>query len=396
MRSQVGLMVGALVLVSHAPGWAAEVPVAVSPGDASGLARIGDRCPTFSWGAAEGAKRYELVVYRLDEESEEARPALRKRFHGSVTSWTPSLDRCLERGGRYAWSVRAMGRKEVSDWSPPSLFQVASGPSEVEFEEALSVVRAYIAGRHDMSVEVSGEIEDRSQSGDRQSTEANSAPPRGAPPPTALSVDGNVDATSFTGEGSGLTGVDADSVDGLHADTVTEPGILLALDSSAKLPASITGDANTLDGLDSSDLATQAAFDAHAIGNPNAHREHASLEESAEIDADIAAHSAIANAHREHASLEESTEIDADIATHVAVMNAHREHASLEESAEIDLEIANHGANTSAHHSQTSCNWAGLIFVSYGIDGGDAFCCGIEVICLFSLVSEMRIRDTCC
>ena len=45
---------------SHA--LAAERPVAVSPGSDSKVALIGDGCPSFSWGAAEGATSYELVV----------------------------------------------------------------------------------------------------------------------------------------------------------------------------------------------------------------------------------------------------------------------------------------------------------------------------------------------
>ena len=40
-------------------------------------------------------------------ESEEA-PVVRKTFRGLVNGWTPSLDSCFERGGRYAWSVRAV------------------------------------------------------------------------------------------------------------------------------------------------------------------------------------------------------------------------------------------------------------------------------------------------
>ncbi len=133
-------------LVTASSGLAGQSPVAVSPGDASKLALVEARCPTFSWGEVDGATSYELVVYRLGEEGEEARPVLGETFAGSASSWTPSLDRCLERGGQYAWSVRAVGRKEASEWSVPSLFEVASGPSESEFEEALELVRQYLGG----------------------------------------------------------------------------------------------------------------------------------------------------------------------------------------------------------------------------------------------------------
>ncbi len=73
----------ALGAISHA---ATGPPVAVSPGDASKLALIGDTCPTFSWGEVDGAKSYELVVYRIGEEGEEAEPVLRQTFAGSVSS----------------------------------------------------------------------------------------------------------------------------------------------------------------------------------------------------------------------------------------------------------------------------------------------------------------------
>jgi hypothetical protein len=118
-------------------------PVAVSPGSATGSV-IGDACPTFSWGAVPEASSYQLVVYRVGD-SEDAEPVLRETFAGSVNGWTPSLDRCLERGGQYAWSVRAVGGGDASVWSSPSLFEVASGPSEAEFEEAVEVVRQYLA-----------------------------------------------------------------------------------------------------------------------------------------------------------------------------------------------------------------------------------------------------------
>ena len=38
----------------------------------------------------------------------------------------------------------AMRGREDSEWSSPSLFRVAAGPSEEEFQEALAVVRAYL------------------------------------------------------------------------------------------------------------------------------------------------------------------------------------------------------------------------------------------------------------
>ncbi len=94
MRRMHALGISIVGLLLAASAWASATrPVAVSPGDASKLALIGDACPTFSWGAVEGARFYELVVYRLSEEGEEEEPVLRQTFAGSVSSWTPSLDR---------------------------------------------------------------------------------------------------------------------------------------------------------------------------------------------------------------------------------------------------------------------------------------------------------------
>lgn len=87
---------------------AAEIPVAVSPGEFSTAVLIASACPTFSWSRVEGAQSSELIVYALGEEGEHGdatRPVLRRSFVGSVQSWTPPLRDCLQPGGRYGWSV---------------------------------------------------------------------------------------------------------------------------------------------------------------------------------------------------------------------------------------------------------------------------------------------------
>lgn len=62
-------------------------------------------------------------------------------------------------------------------------------------------------------------------------------------------------------DGSG-SGLDADTVDGLHATTLPQPGKLLALDASGKLPTSITGDALSLGGFTAASY-PRKAFDGH-------------------------------------------------------------------------------------------------------------------------------------
>ena len=127
----------------------AEAPVTVSPGSVEGTV-ISETCPTFNWGAVVGAKSYELVVYQVPSEQDEVLtqddvPVLQVTLPGSANGWTPALDQCLERGSRYAWSIRVVGPTESMDWSQPKLLRVAAGGSEEEFREALAVVKRYLA-----------------------------------------------------------------------------------------------------------------------------------------------------------------------------------------------------------------------------------------------------------
>ena len=60
----LGISIAGLLLAASA--WASAArPVAVSPGSTVGTTVISERCPTFSWGAVEGADTYDLVVYRV-------------------------------------------------------------------------------------------------------------------------------------------------------------------------------------------------------------------------------------------------------------------------------------------------------------------------------------------
>ena len=75
-------------------------PEAVSPGEPSDFADIEVRCPTFSWGATEGAESYRLVVFEVENAADidmtarrafgDLAPVLEKRLSGTVSSWTPT------------------------------------------------------------------------------------------------------------------------------------------------------------------------------------------------------------------------------------------------------------------------------------------------------------------
>jgi hypothetical protein len=196
----------ALVSTTHATG--PETPITVSPGSRTAVPLVEARCPTFSWGAVAGTGAYELVVYELGNPDEEAQPVLRETFHGSVSAWTPSLERCLKRGARYAWSVRTEGTMQPGQWSEPSLFQVAAAPREMELAEALRVVRAHLADRPEEAPATSEQRTSEqgrppSREGKPPSSHAvSSVPKSGTVSPTLLSVSGNVNAESFSGDGS--------------------------------------------------------------------------------------------------------------------------------------------------------------------------------------------------
>ncbi len=122
MRSKwfVGLCLVSTLALASTGGGQAEQPVAVSPGEASAVSVRLQGCSTFSWGAAVGATRFELVVYELLEEgeqAEEAVPVIQTALPGTAFSWTPSLDQCLEPGGAYVWYIRALDEFDDGEWS---------------------------------------------------------------------------------------------------------------------------------------------------------------------------------------------------------------------------------------------------------------------------------------
>lgn len=133
MRGSQGACLVVSWLLIVAPGLlAAEHPVAVSPGSGGGVSLVESRCPTFSWAGVSAARSYELVVYKADESAGHEEPVVRIELPGTASAWTPSVDRCLVRGGWYAWSVRAWRETTAGDWSEPSVFQVVDRPSRAE------------------------------------------------------------------------------------------------------------------------------------------------------------------------------------------------------------------------------------------------------------------------
>lgn len=143
-RFRQSLIIGLSFWSAVATTSLAGPPDAVSPGSPDRVLAISGLCPTFSWSGSESARFHELVVFELEEEGGEPAEILRLKISGGASTWTPSLDRCLEHSGRYGWSVRSVGERDVSEWSEPSLFEVAAAPSRDEVRQALEVLRLHL------------------------------------------------------------------------------------------------------------------------------------------------------------------------------------------------------------------------------------------------------------
>ncbi len=231
-KARMGAFLVSLSLVTVAAAAGASGPVAVSPGSVGEAVLVGEACPTFSWVEVEGAGAYEIAVWRIPEEAEksgEPEVILRETLPGGAQAWTPSLGQCLGRGEGYAWAVGAEGDEGAVAWSEPAFFEVAAGPTEAELREAVALVRQYLADEADAVDEVDATDEVETAAGDAPSPPETGDRARAAGASkhvtTLMSVDGNVDAVSFT---STETTTGALTLSGLDCTANTNGGALTA------------------------------------------------------------------------------------------------------------------------------------------------------------------------
>ena len=105
----------------------ARGPALVSPGGA-GRATLAAACPSFSWAPGEWAAGYELSVHALGEGGQLSQaPVMRTMLPGRASSWTPSMQECLEPGGTYMWFLREVSPvgEVIGPWSAGLAFAVA-------------------------------------------------------------------------------------------------------------------------------------------------------------------------------------------------------------------------------------------------------------------------------
>ncbi|MFQ5528655.1 MAG: hypothetical protein ACE5GX_20670, partial [Thermoanaerobaculia bacterium] len=205
------LVLGLLTALPSAHGQVAAAagrlrPVTVSPGSPTTAAPIADRSPTFLWGAVDDALLYELVVFRVPEESAvdtDQAPVLRLELPGSALGFTPSLDQGLQPGAAYAWMLRAETAEGSTEWSEPAFFRVADVPTALEVEQALEVLRGYVGT---MAVRGIGDQPDGGSEPDAVPTSAKGAEVTELDPPTPALVS-TPDIAGIVADPADTTGV---------------------------------------------------------------------------------------------------------------------------------------------------------------------------------------------
>jgi predicted regulator of Ras-like GTPase activity (Roadblock/LC7/MglB family) len=309
-----------VIIIVVASGAHAQVPDGVSPGAVDHVAAIEGRCPFFSWGVVPGAEHYELVCYRLPEGVEpsevdlgETEQVLYTEVPGAAAAWTPDLAQCLAVGESYVWFVRAVFREEhgevveASEWSYGRFFEISTTPSAGELEDALRVLRRYAGDGRGAAAAIDPETDEADVTG----TDPPAARQRSDPlwhdaksvPSAKTAIRGSLSDTtgetygvvgiSNSAEGAGVgaagaeggpdlvldgsadgltdTGLSQSWIDRRSADPQTfniensgGGGMTLQLDGVDVLTTAATIDAETLDGFDSVDLATDAELAVHA------------------------------------------------------------------------------------------------------------------------------------
>jgi hypothetical protein len=303
-----------LVLLATVPLAATErrTPQGVTPGARDEVLVSERSCPTFSWSvpaelehrvselelrvvsaggiAADGVARAEVGSDSADDSGDDsaddatgASVVFDVRLPGGARSWTPSAERCLERGGMYGWYVRALvapqpprqssaasrlpARRssglslERTAWSDANLFRVAAEPADSEVAWALDVLRRHLDSED--AVPISTTL-----------STSSSTTPSTAPSTTPATTPAKM-PTSYVREGSpgdappplvSIAGVL--QANALHAGEVTSQGDVAFLDQVSAAGLTPSGGLTLWNDDGSAVLSTQANLDA-GTGEPD-------------------------------------------------------------------------------------------------------------------------------
>ena len=250
-RANVFGFLAAAIAITAAPSFA-QIPEGVSPGAVDRIDAVESRCPSFYWVGVSGAQAYELVVYRLPDESQitdaketglsPSDEVLYSRVPGGATAWQPRLADGLDPGGSYVWFVRSVFREEADevieagDWSAARFFSVPAMPSSMEVEAALDVLRRWHAATGNGSLTLSAAADPVAASvavpAAATDSESGVIDLKSVPTATAAIKGSTPDAT---GETYGVVGI-SNSLDGAGvAAANTAGGPDLVLDGSEDL-----------------------------------------------------------------------------------------------------------------------------------------------------------------
>ncbi len=147
-----------------AAAFSGNAPTPVSPGGSAESPDISTPCPTFSWGAVEGAKAYELAVFEQAGEylayaenlELSGNAVLTKIIPAPALSWTPGAGHCLSPDNSYTWYIRSVDTDGKGIWSQGQAFDVASRFSGEQFDAAVaSAVERYISEKKARGLSIS-------------------------------------------------------------------------------------------------------------------------------------------------------------------------------------------------------------------------------------------------
>lgn len=143
-----------LLLIALAAGpTAGEVEPGI-PGARDDFSLITGVCPTFTWTSSQEVSSFELAVYRVPEDvkgfdPDHWAPLVSATVSGRVRQWTPVGEECFEPGHRYAWTLRARAPESDFQWSDVRFFGVsatAKNASQFRVDSAGNVTAASFTG----------------------------------------------------------------------------------------------------------------------------------------------------------------------------------------------------------------------------------------------------------